>query len=134
MYISGLQTIIINLRTAYSNLTIDRNQIKNQVIQNNCANNYKGALVSFQIKKVSTPRFSGITDEFSKWAERELKNHYSGTMHESGVPCQICRYYCRHCGMHGDVMEEFSCTATCKLEYFNLSGNLSSSRFIRSVI
>jgi len=74
-------------------------------------------------------RYSGKTKEFFDWAEKMLKNHYSGSAHIASVPCQICRYYCRECEMQGNVIDNYSCMATCKLEYYNLSGNLSCSKF-----
>ena len=62
-------------------------------------------------------------------AEEELKNHYSVNGTLAGIPCQMCRYYCRNCKMGDDVMEGFDCTATCNLQYYNLRGYLSCARY-----
>ncbi|MHA1248663.1 MAG: hypothetical protein ACTSRP_01595 [Candidatus Helarchaeota archaeon] len=81
------------------------------------------------IVKKTIRKYSGYTKEFFERAEKELKNLYSGTSNKVSVPCQICRYYCRECELKGDVIENFSCLSTCKLLFFNHSGDLSCSKF-----
>ncbi len=85
--------------------------------------------IKYKENQVLTIELTGENKKYHDDAEYLLRDIYSGKNHEVGVPCQICRSYCRDCEMSGNVREEHACTATCSLIHFNSKKLVSSRKF-----